>query len=136
MGFYRFKGVDKIKLKTLICGIIVLAVLLAGGSIAAFSQDEAPPKNAKKTVYVNMEDNKDMSEEEHLSEMIEFYRAKVEGFDPGEGEISTYEELFAYLETLPGHIDLSDLEEGESRLVEVLDDGSEIYVKAVPSGKD
>jgi len=120
------------KTKKLICGILILIIVL-GSSVIVFSQDEGSLSNTKKTVSVNMDNDISISESEKLAEMIEFYRAKVKEFNPTEGEITTYEELFAYLDTLPGHISFGDLEEGESRLAEVLDDGSKIYVVAVPT---
>ena len=120
------------KTKKLICGILILIIVL-GSSVIVFSQDEGSLSNTRKTVSVNMDNDISISESEKLAEMIEFYRAKVKEFNPTEGEITTYEELFAYLDTLPGHISFGDLEEGESRLAEVLDDGSKIYVVAVPT---
>lgn len=121
------------KLKKTICGILVIVVIpILGTSILVSSKDEVSI-TTKCTVSGNKNDFTTISEEEQLAEMIEFYRAKVKDFNPTEGEITTYKELFAYLDTLPGHISFGDLEEGESRLAEVLDDGSKIYVVAVPT---
>jgi len=112
---------------------ILIAAAAAGTSMMAFSQDGIL-SNAK-TVSVNREDYEDVSKEEQLAEIVEYYHNNMRDFNP-EGEITSFEELSAYLDTLPGHVNLSDMEEGESRFVNVMDDGTKIYVKAVPSMED
>ena len=97
----------------------------------AFSQDEASTNI--KTISMNMEGCADMSEEEQLAEIIEYYRTNMKDFNPAEGEITSFEALHAYMETLPGYINLSDMEEGETKFLGELDDGAKLYIKAGPS---
>lgn len=96
--------------KKCLCAVLAMASVAVVSSVLVFSKD-TPAPSGRVTASPTTADHVYMDDKEGLEAIIEHYRANMTNFNPAEGEITTYEELNDYLNSLPQNT--TELEDGE-----------------------
>lgn len=89
------------KAKKIIWSLLAIAVVTSLSAVYVFSQGETSARHRTSAdAPQNVSDFTNLSAEESLEAAIEFYRSHFETFDPAEGEITSFQELEKYLESI------------------------------------